>query len=318
MPNWNEVLKELEKDISTHKKNAEQEATHARSSIDAIRHKYLKKLFKKTNRNIITYYSGWLSKPELAQICGISDEDKNGFMMACHKLDKSKGLDIILHTPGGDIASTESLVDYLRKIFGNNIRAIVPQIAMSAGTMIACSCNSIIMGKHSSLGPIDPQFGAIPAHEVIEEFNRAYEEIKQDPLKIHIWQPIIGKYQPTFLSQCENAIKWSDEFVQSQLVSVMFSGESDAEDKAKNIINSLTDYRGNKTHSRHISIDDCKNMGLKVIAIEDDQDFQELLLTVHHCYMHTLMNTSAFKIIENHLGSAFVKRQEIIALSKSP
>ncbi len=50
-------------------------------------------------------------------------------------------------------------------------------------------------------------------------------------------------------------------------------------------------------------------MGLKVSLIEDDQNLQDLVLTVHHCFMHSLMNTSAFKMIENHKGSAFVKHQ---------
>jgi ClpP class serine protease len=73
-------------------------------------------------------------------------------------MDRSKGLDLILHTPGGDMAATESLVDYLRQMFGKDIRAIVPQIAMSGGTMIALAWKEILMGKHSNLGPIDPQF----------------------------------------------------------------------------------------------------------------------------------------------------------------
>ncbi|MCI0456868.1 MAG: hypothetical protein L0Z62_07815 [Gemmataceae bacterium] len=36
------------------------------------------------------------------------------------------------------------------------------------------------MGKQSSLGPIDPQYGGLPAHGIVEEFKRAYEEIKLD------------------------------------------------------------------------------------------------------------------------------------------
>ena len=46
--------------------------------------------------------------------------------------------------------------------------------------MIACACREILMGKHSSLGPIDPQLGGVPAHGVIEEFERAIKEIKDD------------------------------------------------------------------------------------------------------------------------------------------
>ena len=70
----------------------------------------------------------------------IDDNDKNALMQVVHRLDKSKGLDLILHTPGGQIAATESIVTYLKSIFGNDIRAFIPQLAMSAGTMIALSC----------------------------------------------------------------------------------------------------------------------------------------------------------------------------------
>ncbi len=83
-----------------------------------------------------------------------------GLMTAVNKLDKSKGLDLILHTPGGEINATEQIVFYLRKVFKNDIRAIVPQLAMSAGTMIALSTKEIWMGLYSNLGPIDPKIYA--------------------------------------------------------------------------------------------------------------------------------------------------------------
>jgi ClpP class serine protease len=67
-----------------------------------------------------------------------------------------KGLNLILHTPGGSISATESIVDYLHRMFQEDIIAIIPQIAMLAGTMIACSCRKILMAKHANLGPIDP------------------------------------------------------------------------------------------------------------------------------------------------------------------
>lgn len=235
-------------------------------------------------------------------------------MMAVHSIgaqDRMRGLDLILHTPGGSIAATESLVDYLHRIFRNDIRAIIPQIAMSAGTMIACSCKEILMARHANLGPIDPQLGNFPAYGVKEEFKRACKEVKRDSSKIPIWQSIIGRYGPTFLSQCENSIDWSKKFVEKELESVMFEGDPQAKAKAKNIVRRLTDYRGNKTHARHIHFDELQEMGLKVSLIEDDQGFQDVVLTVHHCFMHSLMNTPAFKMIENHKGSAFVKQQII-------
>ena len=65
-------------------------------------------------------------------------------------------LDLILHSPGGSPEAAEAVVSYLRSCF-SHVRVIVPQLAMSAATMIACSADEVILGKHSFLGPIDPQ-----------------------------------------------------------------------------------------------------------------------------------------------------------------
>ena len=208
MANWKDVLEQIQALKTQH-------SLIAQSAVDVVRRDYLKKLADHTGRNIIAYYSGFLSKPDIPS--DINDEDKNGFLMAVLRLDRSKGLDLILHTPGGNISATQSIVNYLHKMFHHDIRAIIPQIAMSAGTMIACSCKSILMAKHSNLGPIDPHLRGVPAYGVIQEFRRACREIKRDPSKIEMWATIIGQYRPTFLSQCENAIARSNSFVEEQL-----------------------------------------------------------------------------------------------------
>lgn len=313
MPDWSDVLKEIQHTVAQHAGQAQLHTQAAQAALDTIRRRYLQALRDNTGRNVIAYYSGFLSKPD-APMLGITDEDKNGFMMAVHSIggrERRRGLDLILHTPGGSIAATESLVDYLHRIFNNDIRAIIPQIAMSAGTMIACSCKEILMARHANLGPIDPQLGNLPAYGVKEEFKRACKEVKEDNSKIPIWQSIIGRYGPTFLSQCENSIDWSKQFVEKELEHVMFEGDAQAKAKAKKIVRRLTDYRGNKTHARHIHFDELHGMGLKVSLIEDDQNFQDVVMTVHHCFMHSLMNTPAFKMIENHKGSALVKQQVV-------
>lgn len=299
MPNWNEVLHEIK-----------EEADKASSPLDTVRRRYLRELFEYTGRNVITYYSGFLSKPGI-QLLDINDEDMNGFMMAVHKLDRSKGLDLFLHTPGGSIASTQAIVRYLQTMFDSNIKAVVPQIAMSAGTMVACSCKTILLGKQSSLGPIDPQLRGIPAAGVKREFLKALEECRKDPTAIQVWREILQQYRPTFLSQCEKAIEWTGQFVGEQLQNVMFHGDPDAKSKADEILAHLSDYEENKTHERHISPAECREIGLKVEMIETDDHLQDLILTIHHCYMHTLMNSPAFKIIENHLGIALIKNQTI-------
>lgn len=238
---------------------------------------------------------------------GIDDGDKIGFMTTIHGLDRSKGLDLILHTPGGESAATESIVDYLRKMFGSDIRAIVPQLALSGGTMIACACKTILMGKHSSLGPIDPQFRGIPAHGVIEEFKQAYKECKADPAKIPMWQPIIAKYNPTMIGECNKAIAWSEEMVKEWLLSGMLKGKRKANAKADHIIKELGDHALTKSHARHLSASRCAKIGLKIENIEANQKLQEAILAVHHACIVTLDATPALKIIENHIGKAYIQ-----------
>ncbi|MDT4796652.1 Serine dehydrogenase proteinase [compost metagenome] len=274
--------------------------------VDSVRRRYLAKLNAKTGRNVIAYYSGFLQKPGYSML-HVNDDDKNGFMNAVYGMDRTLGLDLILHTPGGDIAATESIVDYLRKMFGTNIRAVIPQMAMSAGTMISCACSSLLMGKQSNIGPFDPQFGGIPAYGVLEEFERAVEHIKKDPHAIPIWQAIIGKYHPTFLGSCEKAIEHAADIVKMWLISGMFKGDQHALDKAEQVVTALNDHKGTKTHARHLHSDDAKGFGLVVEDLEADADLQDLVLTVHHAYMHTFASSPAAKIIENHSGAAIVQ-----------
>ena len=317
MPNWHEILNEIGK---------------LGSPYDVIRRQYLKKLSDYTQRNTIVYYSGWLQKNNVQGV-EVNDSDKTGLMTVVNGLDRDKGLDLILHTPGGYTAATESVVDYLHNMFGNNIRAIVPQLAMSAGTMIACSCKSMLMGKQSSLGPIDPQLGHMPAHGIVEEFKRAHDEIKaahinainhpKDPnaiaevnTKLALWQPIIAKYSPALIGECEKNIEWSETMVKEWLSRNMLSDLSQ-EDLLRvrgTIMKELADHTVSKSHSRHIPMQKCMDIGLKIEILEDDQELQDLVLSVHHSCIHTLSATPAFKIIENQNGIAFIQIAQMMQL----
>ncbi len=302
MPSWNDVLEEIQAAGSTH---------------DLIRRNYLKQLYDYTGRNVIAYYSGWLQKGQMQRegVVGfeVNDGDKDGFMATIHELDRSKGLDLILHTPGGETAATESLVDYLHSMFGTNIRAIVPHAALSAGTMIALAGNEIVMGKHSSLGPIDPQIFGMPAHGIVEEFQRAADEVQKNPARIPLWQPIIAKYHPTLIGEAEKSIKWSAQMVKAWLVNGMFAGDADAATKADRVLQELGDHALTLSHARHISLQKAKDIGLKVVALEDDQWLQDAVLTVHHVFVQTLTATRAIKIIENHNGIAFINTVQLVA-----
>lgn len=302
MPNWSDVLADI----------GEREAGGDKQALDTVRREHLRRLQEYTGRNVIAYYSGWMDLQPGIPGTEIRDSDKNAFMTVVHRLDRKLGLDLLLHTPGGDIAATESLVHYLREMFGTNIRAVVPQIAMSAGTMVALSCREIVMGKQSNLGPIDPQLGGISTPAVISEFNRAVKEVQENPATLPLWQTIIGKYHPTFLDDCRRSIDWSHQMVSKWLASNMFSGRDDAEAAASRVVQRFGDHDAHSSHSRHIHYQDCQEQELNVVMLEEDAELQDRVLTLHHAYMHTMQRAAVVKMVENHLGVAVTAQVQVL------
>src|SRR5262249_53121318 len=157
-------------------------------------------------------------------------------------------------------------------MFGRDIRAIVPQIAMSGGAMIACSCKEIVMGLHSNLGPFDPQIGNMPAQAIKEEFDRAVREIQANQSMAYIWQPIIQKYPLGFITQVQHAITMAETVVRQNLTDCMFYGDPNAAQIVQAIIDELGSNRATQTHSRHIHKAKAKDIGLKIVDLEDDDE----------------------------------------------
>ena len=272
-----------------------------------MRFGFMKDISNITNRNVISYISAWLQGVTANTDYSITDNDINGLMNAVAGLDRSKGLDLILHTPGGVITATESIVKYLRLMFHNDIRVIVPHMAMSAGTMIACACKEIIMGKESSLGPIDPQYRGVPAQGVLLEFERAIKETQQDPSRALIWREIIQQYRPTFIGECDNAVSLAHELVGGWLKTCMFKRSKKRNTIVEKLLEELASHSASKVHDRHYDYVKCKELGLKVVALEKNQDLQDAVLSLYHAYIcsiYKLPNT--IKFIENHEGQAFI------------
>lgn len=176
---------------------------------------------------------------------------------------------------------------------------------MSAGTMMACAAKTIIMGKQSSLGPIDPQFNGIPAYNIKMEFEEAKKDLARHPQNAQYWAIKLQQYPAAFLKTAIDAIELSGELVREWLETCMFKDEECGQ-TINNIVSKLNEHDDSKIHGRHFNIDFCKNIGLKVIDLESDPELQDDVLSVHHSYMLTLMGTDCTKIIECQNGKAVI------------
>ncbi|GAB2913602.1 SDH family Clp fold serine proteinase [Paralcaligenes ginsengisoli] len=309
MSTWGEMLQEL---------NATQP-----QNFDELRRKYLLRLFEQTRRPTFVYASRWTQPtPGLdPAIISVGIGDVPGFMEVMKGITEDR-LDLIIHSPGGSLEGVEAIVRYLRQKF-SHIRAIIPHAAMSAATMLATSCDEIIMGRHSFLGPIDPQFvlqtplGArmVAAQAILAQFNKAQEEISRDQSKLASWIPMLSQYGPDLLVQCQNASDLSVTLVKDWLSSYMLK---DDVERAKTVAGWLGNHANHKTHSRFLHRDDLEAQGLKIVRLEEDQQLQDAVLSVFHAYTITFSSTPAAKIIESHLGKTFVQMAAPIATPQSP
>jgi Serine dehydrogenase proteinase len=310
VPSWGEILAELNETIP---------AQGGMPDLDGVRRKYLRELADLTGRPVIVYASDFLSGKSPPQATAIDLEDMQGMMEVVRDL-KGPNLDLVLHSPGGSPEGAAAIVSYLRKKY-SNIRVFVPLAAMSAATMWALACDRIVMGKHSQLGPIDPQMvlptGQFPARGIIEQFETAKDEVAQNPALLGAWAPILQQLGPSLLDQCDKAEQLAQRLVKTWLAEYMFKGEDDAEQQAAHVPEFFASYTKHQSHALGIDRDAARAEGVVIDDLEDDAELQDAVLSVHHATMHTFQGAAA-KIIENNLDRTYVKMGAMMPIQAVP
>lgn len=304
MPTWGEILTELSETVSQE---------DGPPDYDGVRRKYLEKLHRLTGRPTIIYYSNWLNDIQVPE-SSMTRADVQCFMEVVGEL-QGEALDLVLHLPGGELLAPSGIVDYLRTKFKGEIRAFVPVAAMSAGAMLALACNRIVMGAHSQLGPTDPQIRQrsggldryVPVQAILQQFDMAREDFRQDPSVLPVWVPILEQYSTSLLRECEALQELAQTLVREWLTQGMFLGDSN---KSRQVAEWFSNFDIHLSHSRGIFRNQVREQGVVVDDLEDKQELQDAVLSVHHATMHSFQSLPVAKIIENHLGTAFVRPRQ--------
>lgn len=316
MPAWGDILGELQASAA--------ERGPAGPDFDGIRSKYVERLHAHQGRAVIVYASAWLQRtgqqdPDLL----VQGADVHALMEVCHGVPERE-LDLLLHSPGGSGPAAEQMLNYLRTQF-DHIRAIVPLQAKSAATMIALGCDEIVMGKHSELGPIDPQIAIpvpggyrfAPAYAILRDFERAKVEIAEDVRALPAWTPILHSYAGGLLDVCRQQIALSEDVVRGWLERYMLAHDDVGipPDQRASVAQGLAGYFSSeesyerfREHGRPIRVEDLLGKpGLRIRRLEEDQELQDVVLSVYHAFDLTFVHRPAIKIVENHRGRRLVR-----------
>ena len=96
----------------------------------------------------------------------ITIEDSEAVLRAIRLTPEAQPIDVILHTPGGQVLAAEQIAKALSERKAK-VTVFVPHYAMSGGTIIALAADEIVMDANAVLGPVDPQVGDMPAASIV-------------------------------------------------------------------------------------------------------------------------------------------------------
>ena len=121
--------------------------------------------------NIIVLYDG----------INMARSDANKIYSSLSTVDRARPILLVLKSPGGDIAAAYFIGKLCREHTTDAFEVAIPREAKSAATLICCSADVIHMGSLSELGPIDPQFGGMPALAVKHSLEHLAEIAARHP-----------------------------------------------------------------------------------------------------------------------------------------
>lgn len=178
---------------------------------------------------------------------------------------------VFVNSPGGSAETVEKMVEIIRHHY-SEVFFVVPDEAMSAGTILCMSGDRIYMDYSSSLGPIDPQvFNGkdwVPALGYLDQVEKMIEKSSRNQLTDAEFI-ILQNQDLAMLSQFEQAKNLTITLLKRWLVEFKFKDWTvhqstpaklgqpvtlqEKEQRAEEIANILSDNKIWHSHGRKIS-----------------------------------------------------------------
>jgi hypothetical protein len=230
----------------------------------------------------------------------VNRDDVIGFVDLLHNIPANTPIDLLLHTPGGDVDAAEKMIKLVRKRVGDDecLRVIIPDFAKSAGTMMALGANRIVMSDSSELGPIDPQVslqdtsGQTINHSVLN-YLRAFVEARSD-LKEHPDDPVaqqtFSRFDPVLVKKFEAIQRRTRTFAEDLLKPRGTAYTA--------IVSELMDVDALPSHGQMIGWEKASTMGLS-IEYMDARDPLWRQYWLLYCHLRLALSENNQRIFES-------------------
>lgn len=201
-------------------------------------------------------------------------------------------LAVVLSTGGGVVETVERIVVTLRHHWPE-VAFIVPDRAMSAGTVLALSGDELMMDYFSVLGPIDPQVPRndrlVPALSYLTQFERLMKKFQEGTATTGDLT-LLDKLDLAELHQFEEARELSVSLLENWLATYKFKDWATTETRkqcvtvddrrrrAEEIARQLADHQKWHSHGRGISMEVLRrDLNLRVTDFGADPGLREVV-----------------------------------------
>lgn len=223
-------------------------------------------------------------------------------------------LDFYVETPGGSAEAAEEMIKFIRKDSeGVEISFVVSGEAKSAGTILVLGGDEILMTKTGSLGPIDAQVkigrSVISAYDYMDWLKEVSDKAKDQKSLALEEIAIISQISPGEIKHVENARDYARDLVSSWLAAYKFRNWHVTEtrrlpvddgmrrERAEAIAGELVNHKRWRTHGRSLKIEDLQGLGLRVTAVDDDQELADCVYRIQTVLRLLLQSTTTYKVL---------------------
>ncbi len=206
----------------------------------------------------------------------LEHDDCDSLLNVLHQTNLSKGIVLLVNSPGGDILAAERIVNICRSYSGTgDYWALVPGRAKSAATIVCLGASKIIMAPSSELGPVDPQvilredgvrkdFSAV---SLVQGYRDLFERAVSATGSLEAYIQQLARYDDREINKYEAWIALSENVAIKVLSSGMMSNRSSEQIREKVAI-FLEPKAGTQDHGRAISSKEADACGLNIEEID--------------------------------------------------
>lgn len=231
-----------------------------------------------------------------------------------------KSIDIVLEAPGGLGDAVEDIVKIVREKY-ESVSMIVPGYAKGVGTIFAMAGDEILMGRASSLGPIDAQFqladdSRVSADAFLEGLEKIKAEAEKSGRLTPAYIPILQNISPSVVQNCEKIRAFSRHLVTKWLAECKFNswdhhsdgGKVDVGERRRRaceIATALCSHSRWMTRSRSIKVDDLKELCISVTNYDDNADLSDAITRYYALLRLSFEASASYKILETPVSQVY-------------